>query len=191
VAESEELLCTLDDADSFEANLMLLAQGLLALIAGDFDRAAGQFDTSLALGQALDAKAILSVTCAGLGEVAMAQGRVTDAADHYRDGVIQGWDGDYALGIVWNVHGLVRVGIRRGGRKAMARLIGASAAFQGAIRALPGAAVGAYEADIAMVRAALGDEAFSEAQEARQALSVAEVVAMAIALTDAVREAHT
>ena len=183
-AESEELMRSLGDTDSFEANLTLLAQGLLALMGGAYDRAADRLEAALALGLALDAKAILSVTCAGLGEVAQARGQVVVAAGHYRDGLTLGWEGDYPLGMAFNLQGLVRVGSQRAEFAPVARLVGALDAFQGAVRALPGVVAAAYEADVARVRTALGEEAFATAREAGRALPLEEAVAEALRLAE-------
>ena len=67
VAESRELFRALGDTGSFEANLGMLAEGLIALMEGDHDRAEDRFNAALSLGQILDAKAIVSVTLGGLG----------------------------------------------------------------------------------------------------------------------------
>jgi hypothetical protein len=114
----------------------------------------------------------------------MAREKRAEAAAHYRDGVIQGWDGDYPVGIAWNLHGLVRLGIHGGEFAAVARLVGALDAFHGPTQALPPAVVAAHEVDVTRVRKTLGEEAFTAARKAGQALSLEGTIAEALALAD-------
>ena len=66
----------------------------------------------------------------------------------------------------------------------MARLVGGLDAFHGPMQALPPAAAVAHEVDVARVREALGDEAFSEARKDGQALALEETIAEGLALAD-------
>jgi predicted ATPase/DNA-binding XRE family transcriptional regulator len=191
VAESRELFRALGDTGSFEANVGMLGEGLLALMEGDYDRAEDRFDAALSLGQILDAKAIVSATLGGLGEIALANGQCAEAAAHCREGVIQGWDGDYPLGIAWNLMELVRLASRHGRLASAARLVGGLDAFSGLMRALPPAPVAAYEAEIRQVQAALGHEAFTAAREAGRELPLEEMVSEAVALSDELMSAST
>jgi tetratricopeptide (TPR) repeat protein len=184
VAESRELFRALGDTSSFEANLGLLAESLIALMEGDLKRAEDRFNAALSLGQNLDAKAIVSVTLGGLGQIAMEQRGDTVAADHFRKGLIQGWDGDYPLGIAWNLLGLMRLTSRHGELAVAARLAGGLHAFSELMQALPPAAVAAHEADVARVQTSLGCPAFTAARQAGQDLPLEEMIDEAVALAD-------
>ena len=187
--EGESLVRSLGDARSFEAVLVEMVRGWLALMAGDLDRAQPRLEAALALGRALDAKAVLSVTLAGLGEVALAQGQVEAAARHFGDGVAIGWAGDYPTGTGICLAGLVRAASRGGARVPAARLVGASDAMGGLPPATPEAAVALYDADVARLRGALGDRAFAAARSAGRALPPEAAIAEAEALAEAIRRA--
>jgi DNA-binding CsgD family transcriptional regulator len=148
----------------------------------DYDRAQRQLETALALGRVIAAKATLSAALGGLGEVALARGEVGAASQHYREGLILGWEGDFPLGVALNLQGLVRLGSRSDQLIPVARVAGALGAFSGAMHALPGAVTEAYEANVATVRAALGEEAFAAAQAAGRLLPLPEIVGEAISL---------
>jgi tetratricopeptide (TPR) repeat protein len=184
IAESRELFDELGDTGSFEADLGLLGEGLIAFMAGDHDRAEDRFNAALSLGQILDAKGIVTVTLGALGEIALARGQRAEAAAHYRDGVIQGWGGDYPLGIAWSLMGLVRLARRDCQLAPAAHLVGALDTFSGLIRALPPALMIAYEADVARVQTSLGQQAFTMMREAGRASPLEELVAEAVTLAD-------
>jgi tetratricopeptide (TPR) repeat protein len=184
VAESRELFRALGDAGSFEANLGLLAEGLIALMEGNLERAEDRFNATLSLGQILDAKAIVAATLGGLGQIALERRGDTVAAGHFREGLIQGWDGDYPLGIAWSLIGLMRLASRHGRLAASARLVGGLDAFPGVIQALPPAAVAAYEADATQVQTSLGCPAFTAARQAGRDLPLEEMIDEAVALAD-------
>jgi tetratricopeptide (TPR) repeat protein len=191
IAESEELRHVLGDTPSFEAILVLLGHGLLALLGGAYDRAEGWLESALTHGRALDAKAMVSTALGALGEVAQARGHAAQAAGHFREGLIQGSEGDYPVGIAWNMLGLVRLGSHQKEVASVARLVGALDAFPGTLRALPGAVVAAYEVDVERMRAVLGEETFARARNAGQASSLEEMIAEALALADTlVSEQH-
>ncbi len=184
VAESREFFRALGDTSSFEANLGLLGEGLIALMEGDLERADERLDAALSLGQTLDAKGLVAATLGGLGQIAVTRRQDTVAASHLREGLIQGWDGDYPLGIAWNSIGLMRLASRHGRLTAAARLVGGLDAFSALVQALPPAAVAAYEAEIERVQAALGHQVFTAARETGRELPLEEMVAEAAALAD-------
>jgi tetratricopeptide (TPR) repeat protein len=184
VAESRELFRALGDTGSFEARLGLLGEGLIALMEGDLDRADDRLNAALSLGQILDAKAILSATLGGLGQIAVERGQDTVAAGHVREGLIQGGDGDYPLGIAWNLIGLMRLASRHGRLAAATRLVGGLDAFSEVIQALPPAVVAAYEEDVTRVQTSLGHPVFTTARQAGRELTLEEIVDEAVALAD-------
>jgi hypothetical protein len=184
VAESREFFRALGDTSSFEANLGLLGEGLIALMEGDLERADERLDAALSLGQTLDAKGLVAATLGGMGQIAVTRRQDTVAASHLREGLIQGWDGDYPLGIAWNSIGLMRLASRHGRLTAAARLVGGLDAFSALVQALPPAAVAAYEAEIERVQAALGCQVFTAARETGRELPLEEMVTEAAALAD-------
>jgi hypothetical protein len=184
VAESEALLQVLGDAHSFEANFLLLVQGILAFGAGDIDRAEERLLAAIALGRAIDNKAMLSAAFAMLAEVTLARGREVETAEHFREGLLLGWEVGFVVGIALNLRGLVWFGVRRGEFSRAARLIGALDAFARSARQLPGIVASTHDADVAIVQASLGVEAFAEARKAGQALPVDQVIGMAVSMID-------
>jgi tetratricopeptide (TPR) repeat protein len=182
IAESREHFAALGDTGSFEANLGLLGEGLIAFMEGDHDRAEDRLNAALRLGQILEAKAIVSATLGGLGEIALGRGQRKEATAHYRHGVIQGWGGDYPLGIAWSLMGLVRLASHDCYLASAARLIGGLTPYSGLMQALPPASVAAYEADVARIQTSLGRQVFTEAHEADRVLRLEELVTGGIAL---------
>jgi hypothetical protein len=119
-----------------------------------------------------------------LGEIALASGQRAAAAAHFREGVIQGWDGDYPLGIAWNLIGLVRLARFDCQLASAARLVGGLGAFSGLMQALPLAAVTSYEADVARVQTSLGQQDFTAMREAGRVSPLEDIVAEGITLAD-------
>ncbi len=183
-AESDALLRSLGDTPSFEADLLAFVQGWLAFMKGDRAEAQRHFEAAVALGRVIAAKAVLSATFVGLGELGLVSGDVEAAVEGYREGLVLGWEGDFPLGITGNLLGLVAIGSQRGELVPVAHIIGALDTFVGTIQALLPYLVARYEADVATVQAALGEKAFAAAREAGRALSLEETIAEALALAD-------
>jgi non-specific serine/threonine protein kinase len=182
VAESEALLRSLGDTRSFEANFVMLIQGWLALTRGDLDRAEERLTATLGLGRMLDTKGLLSAALAFMGELALARGEAAAAAVHFREGLVFGWEGDFNVGMVFNLQGLVWLGCRGDELTRVARLIGAVDALGGAVQQVLGMVAAAHEADLARLRVELGDEAFAAARAAGRAMPLEEMIAEALAL---------
>src|SRR5829696_6039344 len=138
IAESEQLLESLGDTSSFEASFVAMVQGWLALTRGDYNRAEERLETALTLGRVLDSKGMLSATLAFTGELALIRGEETTAAGHYREGLVLGWEGDFAVGMTYNLHGLIWLGSRSGNLAPVVRLVGALDALAGQTQYLPG-----------------------------------------------------
>jgi predicted ATPase/DNA-binding CsgD family transcriptional regulator len=183
-AESEALVHRLGDARSFEANLVAMVQGWLALQLGDLDRAQQRLGVALAHGRAIDSKAVLAVTYAGLGELGLARGQTGMAARQYLAGLIEGREGGYPPGMAFNVQGLARVAVRRGAPLPAARLAGVLAGLGRVVDAIPGFVTEAYASEVATLGAVLGEGAFATARAAGQALPPEVAVAEAMALVD-------
>ena len=113
---------------------------------GDQDCAEDRLTAPLSLGRTLHAKAIVSVALGGLGEIAVERDQLEMAAKQYREGLIQGWDGDYSVDIAWELVGLLRLASRQGRLTSVTRFVGGLDAFTGPARALPPAAITAFAA---------------------------------------------
>jgi predicted ATPase/transcriptional regulator with XRE-family HTH domain len=190
VAESEQVLRELGDTLSFETSLVALVEGLLALMQCDEERGEEQFATARARGNALGAKAISAVAAAGLGEIELARGHVAAAASRFRNGLDQGWEGDFPLGIAWSLGGLARIGGRRGAWSLTARLFGAAEPYWAAMQALPKPVTKTQENDVARTREALGDEAFRAAFSAGRSVPLEEIIAEANPFADKLCARH-
>jgi predicted ATPase/transcriptional regulator with XRE-family HTH domain len=192
-AEGEGLLQSLGDTSSFEANFLALMQGYVALISGNYDRAEERLDVAVALGRAIDSKGVLSAAFALLGELALAREAIATAAGHYREGLILGWEVGFAVGVAYNLRGLIWLASRNGDFSRSARFIGVMDAVGGTVQQLRGIASAAHETDVAMARAVLGAKAYAAAWEAGRTLPLEETIAEAVALADELhdmRSAH-
>ncbi|MGH2618762.1 MAG: hypothetical protein ACRDJC_26335, partial [Thermomicrobiales bacterium] len=101
-----------------------------------------------------------------------------------REGLLLGWEVGFVVGLVYNLQGLVWLGRRNGDFAASARLIGATDALPSAVQPLPGIVTAARDADVAAVRAALGEEAFTAAWKVGNTRPLEETIAEAAALAD-------
>jgi hypothetical protein len=88
------------------------------------------------------------------------------------------------VGMTYNLHGLIWLGSRRGNLATVVRLVGALEALAGQAQYLPGLVTATREDDIARMREALGEEAFTTAREAGRALPLQEAITEAVALAD-------
>jgi hypothetical protein len=119
-----------------------------------------------------------------MGELALRRDEVTTAVGYYREGLILGWEGDFAVGMTYNLHGLVWLGSRNGKFTQVVRLVGALDALAGQAQSLPGLVTATHEAEITRMREALGEEAFATAREAGRARPLQEMIGEAVALAD-------
>ena len=150
---------------------------------GTYEQARPHLEAAVGTGRAIGAKANLSVALGGLADVALANGDIEAATQHSREGLVTGWEGNFPLGIVFNLMGLVRLGCSSE-LVPVARVVGMVDALGGAIQAQPPAAKTAYGSSVASVRAALGDAAFTAARAAGRALSLESAVTEALVLAD-------
>ncbi|MGB3305572.1 MAG: helix-turn-helix domain-containing protein [Thermomicrobiales bacterium] len=179
-AESLGLARSFGATSGFESTTTRLFQGWLAIMGGDANLAAERFEAALALSRKSGSKAIQSPALAGLGEAALSLGRIVEASAYYREGLVTGWESNLSVGMVSNLQGLVRLAIRRGERVRAARLAGALETFGNTLQAMPPDSVRAYEADVAHLQGAMGEEAFAAERAKGRALGLAEIVAEAI-----------
>jgi predicted ATPase/DNA-binding CsgD family transcriptional regulator len=188
VAESDAVIRTLGDERSFEVIVVGMIDGLLAIMGGDLDRAERRLEETLVLARSLEARAIVSATHAGLGEVGLARQEVDVAASFYRKGLIFGWEGGFPAGTAWNLQGLVRVAARRAAWAHAARLTGVMDVLGKTLLSAPPIMITAYEAEVATVREALGEPAYARARAEGRALSPEQSIAAALVVTDAADE---
>jgi hypothetical protein len=182
VTECDALLRALRDTASFEADLLSMVQGLLAVMDGAYEQARPHLEAAVGTGRAIGAKATLSAALSGLADVALVNGDIEAAIQHYREGLVTGWEGNFPLGVGSNLMGLARLGSCGSELVPVAHVVGMVDALGGTIQALPPAAITAYESSVASVRAALGDAAFTAARAAGRALSLEAAVTEALAL---------
>ena len=180
LAESRSLLQALGDIRSFEGVFLIFVDRWIALMAGDHARAADRLEAARALGRDIDAKAVESGALAGIGEVALAEDRIDEAAACFREGVYLGWQGSYPPGMGLNLQGLVRVAVRQGDAARAARLVGAMDVYGAAIHMLPGVTVTAYERAAGTLHRALDNDTYMAERTRGRALRPEEVVAEAL-----------
>src|SRR5665811_1691868 len=190
-AESLALVRSFGATRGFESSMATLFQGSLSIMGDDVDLAAIRFEAALALSQTSGSKAIQSVARSGLGDVALSRERIDEASAHYREGLVLGWESNLAVGMVFNLQGLVRLAIRHGERARPARLAGAVETFGNTLQTLPGTTVRKYEADVAHLRATLGENAFAAELVQGRALQPAAIVAEALAFEQELQPAST
>jgi predicted ATPase/transcriptional regulator with XRE-family HTH domain len=183
-AESLALVRSFGATRGFESTMAMLFMGWIAFMGDDTDLAAERFGAALALSRALASKAIQSPALAGLGEVALVRGRSDEAAAHFREGLVMGWESNLPTGMVFNLPGVVRLAIMHGDSRRAARLAGVLETFGTTLETMPDACVRRYRSDAKRLKAALGNDAFAAELKQGQALGPAEIVAEALALDE-------
>jgi hypothetical protein len=86
--------------------------------------------------------------------------------------------------MAYNLRGLVWLGVRHDEFALAARILGTLDALGGMLQHLPGFVTSAYEANVATVRTALGEESFTKERETGRVQSMEVTIAEAIALAD-------
>lgn len=178
--ESLTLLTALRATRGFEAAALDMVQGWLALMSGMTAVASKKLEMAITHGRLLGSKAVLSAALAGLGEATLRQGQVTQATAAYRDGLVMGWEGDYPLGIVLNMQGLVRIAVQQGELARAARMAGGVERFGGAIHVLPDIMRDQYEYANLVARSTLDDAPFLAEQMIGQAMRCEELVSQGL-----------
>jgi predicted ATPase/DNA-binding XRE family transcriptional regulator len=132
--QSDALLRALRDTDSFEANLLSMVRGLLAVMDGAYEQARPHLEAAVGTGRAIGAKATLSAALSALADVALVNGDIEVAIQHYREGLVTGWEGNFPLGVGSNLMGLARLGSRGSELVPVARVVGMVDALGGRSR---------------------------------------------------------
>lgn len=169
----------------FEATVAILSKGWLAYMDQQFDRAEQEFRLALDLSRDIDVRAMESSALAGLGNVARSFERNEDATSLFRDGLVAAWDGDFPLVLVKNLIGLTRSVIGRGELDRAARLVGGIESFGNVICAVPIIVRRRYQADVINLRRVAGKDRFETGRQRGKDLRPAEIVADALADSDA------
>jgi predicted ATPase/DNA-binding SARP family transcriptional activator len=174
---------------------VLIHLGRLACLKGECTEARNLCEEALAMAQEMSREDLvrpstMAAAWMALGEVAYAEGDLAAARTAYRQslGQWQEWQWTEALPkcgpkvhIASCLDGLAKVAAKEGQPARAARVFGAAAGLRGSLDVclpLPDAA--AWERAIAAVRAALGEEAFTAAWEAGQAMPLQDAIAFAL-----------
>jgi tetratricopeptide (TPR) repeat protein len=152
---------------------------------GHHRRATALYDESLALRRRLGDKAGIADALANLGRVAQAQSDWTRATALFAESLTLLRELGDRRSIVYGLEGLAAVATAPGttpeALERAVRLLGAAAALRGAIGApLPPNEQAGYARTVAALRAALGEAVWPAAWAAGQALSLKEVLTLAV-----------
>jgi ATP/maltotriose-dependent transcriptional regulator MalT len=153
--------------------------GFISYLCGDLDAAAGHCEQALDL---LGAEGSLpdQLQLDTVGRVRLARGEIDAAERAFRDGLEAAVDGESRMALLWHLEGISAV-LRRRGEMVRAATLRAAAAV---MRRQSGSGLERperprHEAELAALRAALGEEAFQVAWAEGEALSVDQAVALA------------
>ncbi|MGH9253268.1 MAG: protein kinase domain-containing protein [Vicinamibacterales bacterium] len=160
--------------------LLLIGPMFTARLAGDYQRARGFIDESVALLRPLG-KWMLATALANLCDIALCQARPDQAEDAGREGVASAHETADTRALTWCLAGLARTAGARQQPKRAARLWGAAEGLSESIGApLPSFIRDTAEADLLGVRQALGDERFAAAWTEGRQMTADAVVAYAL-----------
>jgi non-specific serine/threonine protein kinase len=158
--------------------------GIVAGLRGDLDRSLPLFEEALTIFRANGDRSGVAHALCRLGWAHLERGEQSRAAAPLAEALELGWTGGYRMLLIWCFSFVARLAARREQPEPAARLFGAEAALRLAIgEPTPDAERTAYEADVALARAALSTAAFAAAWAAGVAMPLAEAVAEARALT--------
>ncbi len=135
--------------------------GLVCLSESNFDQAQSLCEDSLALFRELESEADVAQTRKDLARVALARGEIIRAAEYYRECLVTFTERGYLPDIVECLEGLAAVAIAQGDPGGAAHMLAAAAAQREQL-GMPLAPVLqlAYQRDVALLRAALGNDHF-------------------------------
>ncbi|MGE5249410.1 MAG: ATP-binding protein [Bacteroidota bacterium] len=152
--------------------LLSYFDGLLASYEGNTQRAEAQLERTILLARESQYKPDLARSLVTLGRLVSAQGEVARAGALLGEGLALFREAGSRLGIATALEGFAAAALHQDARAA-ARLLGTAAAVRLAIGApLPPVDRPAYEADLDVLRAALGEAAFADAWARGQADSL-------------------
>jgi non-specific serine/threonine protein kinase len=165
---------------------VLNALGLVAYEQGEIDRAAAHFDEALGAFRASGNTYGAGYVLTNLAKVARARGDYARATSLFAESLGLWWEHRDKVGIAGCLRGLASVAALTRRFERAARLFGAAEALREVIGAPTPRYHARYDRAVANVRAGLGDAAFAANWEAGRTLPLAEAVAEALALPDAI-----
>lgn len=182
----EALAVNRELADRQRTAIALMHLARVAKGTGDWRRAAEASGEALALARALGLKRLTAEALGTLGAVALAEGEPRQTPSLLRESLelLRRTDNKEEIAAVLET--AAQMGAALGDPEHAARLHGAAAALRTRIGApIPPAERETVRGTVALVRQALGDEAFATAEAAGRRLTPEEAMTEALALTDA------
>jgi predicted ATPase/DNA-binding CsgD family transcriptional regulator/DNA-binding XRE family transcriptional regulator len=191
--EARPILATFLETMPFahHAMAMLLASlGAAKRALGDFAEAAAHTEEALGIWQVRTDKWGIGIARLNLGVIAADRGNAARAAEFYREGIGLHWEIGDAAAVAEGLAGLAGIAAAAGLALEAARLLGAAETLGGP-SGIPGPAIIVVDrsATLAVLRRALGEEAFTEAFDAGRMMAGEEAVSLAESLAAAIPSA--
>jgi non-specific serine/threonine protein kinase len=158
----------------------LSAEGYLAFMSDDLVRARSLLEESLAVAERMGDRMAIAVGHHTVGQVARLDGRLEEAAAHYRDALRFGQELGDAASMSEPLQGLAAVAVATGDAERGVRLLGANDAIREQLGGGPPPEWLRLGDPLEDARRSLGDAAYQQAWQAGRALSVDEAVALAL-----------
>jgi predicted ATPase/class 3 adenylate cyclase len=168
-------------ADDAILSRFLQAEGYMAFMGDDLERARDLLEEGLAIAKRGDDAFATAVANHTVGQVARLQGRLEDAARHYREALRIGGEQGDAAGILEPLQGAAAVAIATGDTVRGVRLLGASAAIRERLGGGPPPEWLRLGDPLSEARERLSPAEFESAWERGQAMPTADAIADAIA----------
>ncbi|MGH2393781.1 MAG: tetratricopeptide repeat protein, partial [Candidatus Limnocylindria bacterium] len=164
----------------------LEAEGYGAFMTDDFETARSRLEEALAMAERADDKMATGTGHHTVAQVARLQGRLDDAADHYRSAIRIAGELGATLAVIEPLQGLAAVLIATGGPERGVRLLGAQAAIREQAGGGPPPEWLRLGDPFSEAKVQLGEERYEAAWEAGRKLSVDQAVADALGEPSAV-----
>lgn len=179
--ESLNLLRETGQEWDIATNLLFL--GDLRLRQGDYEQASTHLQESLTLFQKLGDKWGLTFALGGLGEIARRQGDYQQAVAHFQQSLTLRYEQNARAEIPYTLEALALTAVEQGQAERAARLWGAAEALREITHsALPPSYQADYAPYLKMARTALGAEVFAAAWAEGRALTLEQIIALAMSL---------
>jgi predicted ATPase/class 3 adenylate cyclase len=155
--------------------------GIVMRDLGDYETARTLLEESLQMNRELEERSVLAHMIGYLGTIAWHQGDYAKARLCFAEGLTSSVDLNYRLGIMQHLEGFARIAAVQAQPIKAARLWGAAEVLSQAIEApIPASERAEYERNIAIVRTALGEEAFAAAWTEGRAMTVEQAITYAL-----------
>jgi hypothetical protein len=159
----------------------LEAEGYLAFMSDDLARARPLLEESLALAEARGDRMAIAMSHHTVAQVARLDGRLDDAATHYRDALRFGHELGDAASMIEPLQGLAAVAIASGDAERGVRLFGANEAIRERLGGGPPPEWLRLGDPFTPAREILGEDGYQRAWAAGRELTVDEAVGLALA----------